>query len=235
MPLKILAVSDQIDPRIHSASLRVREPDVSLVLGCGDIPARYLEFLADALDRPVYFVYGNHLEEVTRRGFAGKRYEPMGCEDIGGRVVTDSSTGLIIAGVPGSPKYSKDDAQQYTETEIRWMLLKMAPRLLLNRLRHGRALDVLVTHSPPRHLNDREDIPHRGFETLRTFLKLAKPRYQFHGHIHVYDRTQPTETTFHETRIVNVYPFRFVDVDISVIGGERERSPAPAGAANADV
>ncbi|MEA2514254.1 MAG: hypothetical protein QOJ59_3741, partial [Thermomicrobiales bacterium] len=26
-------------------------PDVQIVFGCGDIPARYLEFLADALDR----------------------------------------------------------------------------------------------------------------------------------------------------------------------------------------
>lgn len=212
--MKILAVSDQIDPRIHSASLRVREPDVGIVFGCGDIPARYLEFLADALDRPVYFVYGNHLEEVTRRGIAGKRYEPMGCEDVGGRVVTDPASGLIIAGVPGSPKYSDDNAQQYSETEIRFMLLKMAPRLLWNRLRHGRALDILITHSPPRDVGDRDDVPHRGFKTLRTFLRLAKPRYQFHGHIHVYDRTEPTEREFAQTKVVNVYPFKILEIDV---------------------
>ena len=216
--MKILAVSDQIDPRIHSASLRVREPDVQIVFGCGDIPARYLEFLADALDRPVYFVYGNHLEEVTRRGIQGKRYEPMGCEDIGGRVVMDPTSGLIIAGVPGSPKYSDDNAQQYSETEIRVMLLRMAPKLLWNRLRHGRALDVLITHSPPRDVNDREDVPHRGFKALRTFLRLAKPAYQLHGHIHIYDRTQPTEVEFEETRVVNVYPFKVMDIDLPSTG-----------------
>ena len=227
MPTKILAVSDQIDPRIHSASLRVREPDIGIVFGCGDIPARYLEFLADALDRPVYFVYGNHLEEVTRRGLQGKRYEPMGCEDIGGRVVKDPATGLIIAGIPGSPKYSDDNAQQYSETEIRLMLLRMAPRLLWNRLRHGRALDVLVTHSPPRDVGDRDDVPHRGFKTLRTFLRLAKPRYQFHGHIHIYDRTQPTECEFAETTVVNVYPFKIMEIDLPSADGGGDAGGRP--------
>jgi len=231
--LKILAVSDTIDPRIHSASLRVREPDIGIVFGCGDIPARYLEFLADALDRPVYFVYGNHLEEVTRRGLAGKRYEPMGCEDIGGRVVRDPASGLILAGVPGSPKYSDDNAQQYSETEIRLMLLKMAPRLLWNRLRHGRALDVLITHSPPRDVGDREDLPHRGFTSLRTFLRLAKPRYQLHGHIHVYDRTLPTKCEYAETTVVNVYPFKVMEIDLPPTkghSGDNGRAPVGAGA-----
>ena len=70
--IKLLAVSDQVDPRIHSASLRQRMPDIDLVLGCGDVPARYLEFLADALDRPVYFVLGNHHEEADPEGPVGQ-------------------------------------------------------------------------------------------------------------------------------------------------------------------
>jgi hypothetical protein len=214
MPLKILAVSDQVDPRIHSASLRARMPDIALVFGCGDVPARYLEFLADALDRPVYFVYGNHLEEVTRRGLMGKRFEPMGCIDIGGRVVRDPESGLLIAGIPGSPRYSRDDAQQYSENEVRWMLLRMAPRLLWNKLRYGRALDILVSHAPPRHINDREDVPHRGFRALRTFLRLVHPRYHLHGHIHLYNRNEDPETVFEGTRVVNVYPYRVLEIEL---------------------
>lgn len=226
MRVKVLAVSDQVDPRIHSASLRSRMPDIKICFGCGDIPARYLEFLADAFDRPVYFVYGNHLEEVTRRGLQGKRYEPMGCIDIGGRVICDPESGLFIAGVPGSPKYSRDDAQQYSENEIRFMLLRMAPRLIWNRLRHGRALDVLVTHAPPRHVNDREDVPHRGFRTLRTFLALVKPAFHLHGHIHLYDRTEASETQFEETRVVNVYPFRVLELEVGERGIERSERPS---------
>ena len=221
MRLQVLAVSDQVDPRIHSASVRSRMPDIKIVFGCGDLPARYLEFLADAFDRPVYFVYGNHLEEVTRRGLQGKRYEPMGCMDIGGRVVRDPESGLIIAGVPGSPKYSRDDAQQYTENEIRFMLIRMAPRLIWNKLRYGRALDLLITHTPPRHVNDREDVPHRGFRTLRAFLALAKPAFHLHGHIHLYDRSIDPESQFEETRVINVYPFRVLELEVGEHGIER--------------
>jgi len=210
----VLAVSDQVDPRIHTATLRQRMPDVDVVVGCGDVPARYLEFLADALDRPVYFVLGNHHEELIRKGLQGKRYEPMGCIDLGGKVRVDRNTGLIFAGFPGSPRYSRETDQQYSNREVWSMILRMTPRLLFNRLTRGRALDVLVTHTPPRHINDREDVTHQGFPALRTFLKWFKPAVHLHGHIHVYDRNESVETPFEETMVINVYPYRTIRLDV---------------------
>jgi hypothetical protein len=212
MPIKALAVSDQIDPRIHSSTLRERMPDVSIVLGCGDLPARYLEFLADALNKPVYFVLGNHLIELTRKGELGRPYQPMGAVDIGGRVVRDEFSGMILAGIPGSPRYTDGEEQQYTEFQINWMLFKMTPRLLWNRIRHGRAIDLLITHAPPRYVNDRPDPPHRGFKALRRFLHYVHPAYHLHGHIHLYDRNEPNEVDFEQSRIVNVYPYRVLEL-----------------------
>jgi uncharacterized protein len=213
--IQILAVSDQVDPRIHSASLRTRMPDVNLVLGCGDLPARYLEFLADALDQPVYFVLGNHHEELTRKGMSGARYDPMGCIDIGGKVRCDPATGLIIAGFPGSPKYSRETEQQYSDREIFMMMVRMAPRLIINRLRSGRWLDVLISHAPPRHINDREDVPHRGFRSLRAFLRWFKPAVHLHGHIHIYDRNEAVEKPYAHSTIINVYPYRRLRLNMS--------------------
>ena len=213
--VNILAVSDQVDPRIHSSSLRARMPDVDIVFGCGDVPARYLEFLADALDRPVYFVLGNHHEELTRKGVSGTRYEPMGCIDIGGRVRRDPITGLILAGFPGSPKYSRETEQQYSDREVFWMMLRMTPKLAWNRLRHGRWLDVLISHAPPRHINDREDVPHRGFRSLRAFLRWFKPAIHLHGHIHIYDRNEVVETAYATSTVINVYPYRRVRLEAS--------------------
>lgn len=215
MPVRVLAVSDQIDPRIHSVTLRDRMRDVELVFGCGDVPARYLEFLADALDKPVYYVMGNHCEEITRQGSRGVVQQPMGCIDLGGKVVRDPSTGLILAGIAGSPRYSDETGHQYTEAQVRWMICKMAPRLLWNRLRHGRSLDVLITHSPPRDINDREDLPHRGFIAMRTFLRRFKPRFQLHGHVHIYDRSEQTQTDFMETSVINVYPYKVLDLEFA--------------------
>lgn len=211
--LRILAVSDEVDSRIYSASVHHRMGDVDLVLGCGDVPASYLEFLADALRRPVYYVLGNHAEELTRAGERGQTRHPLGCIDLGGRIVRDPQSGLIMAGLPGSVRYSEFDPEQYTEWQMHMKVLRMAPRLLWNRFRHGRALDILVTHSPPRHINDREDVAHRGFVAIRRFLKWFTPEYQVHGHIHLYDRTKPNTVRYLHTDVINIYPYQRLELD----------------------
>jgi len=226
MTINVLAVSDQIDQRIYSPTLRQRMPDVDLVISCGDLPARYLEFLADALDKPVYYVLGNHAEELTRGGDKGRRHYPLGCIDLGGKVVRDAHTGLIFAGIPGSPKYNDYEPVQYTEFQVGWMMLRMAPRLILNKIRYGRALDVLVTHAPPRDINDRPDVAHRGFKALRTFLGRYRPRFHLHGHIHLYDRTEPHTVDFAETHIINVYPYLVLDLEFpDLTAAMAERMP----------
>ncbi len=212
MLIHALAVSDEIDERIHSATLRQRMPHVSVVFSCGDLPARYLEFLVDALDKPLYYVLGNHAEELTR-GAWGKRYLPLGCIDLGGKVLRDPSSGLILAGLPGSPRYSEDEPEQYTEAQMLWIIARMAPRLWWNRIRTGRALDVLITHAPPRDVNDAPDPAHRGFKAIRRFLTWFKPAYHLHGHVHIYDRSQPFVATFAQTQVINVYPYQVIDIE----------------------
>jgi hypothetical protein len=224
MALQILAVSDVVDQRIYSTSLSQRMPDIDIVIGCGDVPATYLEFLTDSLRRPVYYVLGNHAEELTRSGERGHPRLPEGCIDLGGKVVTDPVHGLIMAGLPGSPRYSEQEPIQFTERQMLWMIARMAPRLIWNKFRHGRALDLLVTHSPPRGFNDRSDTAHQGFTSMLRFLSWFQPKYQVHGHIHIYDRSQPTTVDFLETEIINVYPYLQVDLHFDHVSSP-ERSP----------
>ncbi|HEV2128213.1 MAG TPA: metallophosphoesterase [Thermomicrobiales bacterium] len=212
MKLRILAVSDDVDQRIYNSSVRDRMGDVDMVIGCGDLPASYLEFLSDALLRPVYYVLGNHAEELTRAGERGTPKHPEGCIDLGGKVVRDPGSGLILAGLPGSVRYSQSDPVQYTEWEMRWMILKMAPLLFYNRMRYGRAVDILVTHSPPRHVGDREDPAHQGFIAMRRFLRRFRPAYQLHGHVHLYDRSKPNVVRFMDTDVINVFPYQRLEL-----------------------
>jgi hypothetical protein len=51
---RALIVSDEVDERLWTDA--VRAYSVDLVLGAGDLPYEYLEFLANALDRPCVFV-----------------------------------------------------------------------------------------------------------------------------------------------------------------------------------
>jgi Icc-related predicted phosphoesterase len=208
MNVEVLAVSDEVDQRIYTPSIRERMGDVDMIIGCGDLPASYLEFLVDAVNRPVYYVLGNHAEELTRHGERGEPRHPQGCIDLGGKVVRDPATGLIMAGLPGSPRYAEHEPVQYTEFQMNWMMLKMTPRLFWNRFRYGRYLDLLVTHAPPRDVNDREDRAHRGFNAMRKFLRRFRPTYQLHGHVHLYDRSQPFRADFLDTEVINVFPYQ---------------------------
>lgn len=218
MAIPILAVTDEVDPRIHSETLRERMGHVAFAVSCGDLPASYLEFIADALNRPLYYVPGNH----TRRCSDKDACVPAGAIDLSGKVIQDPGTGLILAGFPGCLRYEENQPAQYSEWEIGLMAARMAPRLQLNRLRHGRALDLLVTHAPPRGVNDRPDPAHRGFETLRGFLERWRPPYHLHGHVHLYDRSEPFHQHFGETDVINVFPYRLLDLDLA------EAEPASA-------
>jgi hypothetical protein len=113
-----------------------------------------------------------------------------------------------------------------------WMILKMAPKLIWNQLRHGRSLDLLVTHSPPRHVNDREDIAHRGFRIMRRFLRWFRPAYQLHGHVHHYDRSQPNTVRYIDTDVINVFPYQRLELAFDALC---DAGPAPSDAPAADL
>ena len=122
--------------------------------------------------------------------------------------------GLLIAGLGGSTRYN-DGEHQFTESQMRRRIFRLIPRLLINRLIFGRFLDIFVTHAPPRYIHDGEDLPHHGFECFRWFLKLFKPRYHLHGHIHLYDLNAPRVTDFEATRVINVFGYYVLNTENS--------------------
>ena len=83
---------------------------------------------------------------------------------------------------------------------------KLLPRLLWNKVRYGRALDVLVTHSPPFGIHDGSDVAHTGFKILNTFIEQFKPKYLIHGHIHRSRFGKPQVTQVGETAVINIAP-----------------------------
>ncbi|TMC41906.1 MAG: hypothetical protein E6J23_12565 [Chloroflexi bacterium] len=198
--MRILAVSDVEDEAV-AASLPARAGSVDLVLGCGDLTYEYLDFVATAVAAPLRAVHGNHdvppeaLDDPEVRAW----WDGI---DLHGRVV--SIDGLLVGGLQGSPQYNKGPFQ-YTEFDMWLAILRMVPGLLLNRVRRGRFIDVLVTHAPPRGIHDRPDPAHLGFVAFRTFLRWFHPRFHLHGHTHVYDARTITQTRFGATTVVNVY------------------------------
>jgi Icc-related predicted phosphoesterase len=216
--LKILALSDEVVDLLYSPRLKDKFGDVDLVLGCGDVPFYYLEFVVTTLGVPLYYVHGNHDKpnQFMSDGRILNRAE--GCEVLEGRAVAfaphrPSPATLLIAGLGGCLRYNATPYHQYTQGEMTARALALAPALALNRLRHGRALDILITHAPPRGIHDAADPAHTGFDAFLPFMERARPRYLLHGHSHVYRATEVTETRYHATTVLNVYPYRLLEFD----------------------
>ncbi len=203
--MRVLAISDQINDVLHSAAITQYARGVELILACGDLPAHYLEFVVSMLNVPLFYVMGNH------GGDGGEKIFPDGGENIDGHVV--EYRGLLIAGLEGSPRYNNRPNFQYTENEMRAKIAALTPALMVNRARHGRYLDILITHAPPFHIHDGEDLPHRGFKSFVWFIDNYKPRYLIHGHKHVYDLREERITQRGATTIINAYGHKILEIE----------------------
>lgn len=209
--MRILAVSDRVMDKLYNSRARTTLSNIDLIISCGDLPFYYLDFLTSALDAPMTFVRGNH-DEGVQYGEGQKVWkEVRGGIDIHGKIVVRK--GLILAGLQGSMRYKAHAEYMYSETEMRRVVATLVPRLLWNRRRFGRALDILVTHSPPFGIHDRSDLPHTGFKVFLSFFRLFKPRYHLHGHIHVYRQDEVTRTHYEETEVINVYPYKVLEIN----------------------
>lgn len=220
--MKILAVSDVEVDTIYSPLITQRFNDVDLVIGCGDLPYYYLEYMISMLNKTLYYVKGNHAPRFKEEGVGGERTYPWGGIDLHRRVIRDSS-GLLLAGIEGSLRYNPG-RYQYTQAEMWGMILAMTPRLMLNKLLFGRYLDIFVTHAPPWRIHDKEDLPHRGIKAFRWFDEVFKPSLHLHGHIHIYQQYDVTESQYGATRIINAYAFKQITFDIPK--GRRKQNSA---------
>ena len=201
---RILSLSDVVVPFIYSPNIRTRFNGVDFVIGCGDLPYSYQEYVISLLDVQLFFVRGNHDKEVEYT-LAGQRQYPQGGIDLHRRTI--KFKGLLFAGVEGSLRYRRGP-YQYTQAEMWNNVFALMPGLYRNKLTEGRYLDIFVTHAPPRGIHDKEDLTHRGINAFRWFIKVFKPAYHFHGHIHIYRPDAVLETRFEETCVINTFGHR---------------------------
>ena len=216
--MKILCISDQIDPLVYTNSIKQRFADVDMILSAGDLPMDYLDFIVSSLNKPAFFVFGNHnLREYSH--FRGRRdtfsteekmHHFSGAAHIGSKIKYEDGT--IIAGLGGCMRYNKEQ-NQYTEFQMRLEILKLVPALIFNRIFRGRYLDILLTHASPRGIHDKEDKCHLGFNSFLWFMRVFKPKYLIHGHIHLYDLSEVRTTNYGETVVINAYSHYLLNTD----------------------
>ncbi len=212
--MKVLFVSDKVIEHIYSPTIAQRYKDVGLVVGCGDLPYYYLEFIQSALNASLIYVHGNHDPEQEYLSDGSSVTGPMGGINL--HCKTYKEKNLLLAGLEGSIRY-REGRFQYSQREM-WFntIIHLVPRLLTNKMLYGRYLDVLVAHSPPFGIHNGQDHIHLGFKAFLWVMKVFKPRYLAHGHRHVYNPSEVTETQFFETKVINIYPYKVLDIKVPV-------------------
>lgn len=189
-PIRILVVSDEPDESLHSSVTRQRIGAVDLIIGAGDLEPDYLSFVADAFHAPLRYIRGNHdvgaAWSHTRRTLLP---EPM----RDGKVVEEG--GLPLVGFSGSPIYS-DRGMQVSG-------LGMWARVIGSWSAAQRARPVIVvTHAPPRDVNDDEDRAHRGFTAFRWLADRLGPPLWLHGHTALVRRGIDDRSCLHNGTLV---------------------------------
>ncbi len=214
--IRILAVADEVHPSLYGSRLRELRPD--LIVGCGDLPFEYLEHLRTEAEVPLLYVHGNHDPSPRRPSISA--YLPseyhgvpapavVGCVNIEDR--WHDEAGLRVAGLGGSVRYNRG-ANQYTQAEMRGRVRRLIRRTRIRRWRDGRSVDVVIAHSPPLDCGDESDGPHRGFSAFHRLIKELEPKLMLHGHIHPHGKPR-SDRTIGRTRIVNVIPYRLVEIE----------------------
>jgi hypothetical protein len=174
-PIRLLAVSDAVDPALEHVVNRDALGHVDAIIGCGDLEPDYLGFLADAFGVPVLYVRGNH----DRGGPWAGTPKPAPASLVSGRLITLRGLTVVPLEWPG---LGHDQAPR---DELRaWLDVMRAEARLLGRRLQGRGGPLLiVSHAPPRGVGDTASDPyHVGYEGYRWFLDRHDPPLWLHGH-----------------------------------------------------
>lgn len=199
--MKVLTVSDTVEKVLYDNFQAEHFPDIELILACGDLPKEYLSFLITMFNVPLFYVKGNH--DMRPDG-----YRPGGCTDVNEKLVVYK--GIRILGFQGSHWYN-GGAYQYTERQMRRKFQKMRLKLWWRK-----GADIIITHAPPRHIHDKNDPCHRGFQCFRDLIEIYRPRYFIHGHMHfnyTYEARRMTE--INDTKVVNSYGHYIFEIENS--------------------
>jgi Icc-related predicted phosphoesterase len=61
-------------------------------------------------------------------------------------------------------------------------------------------VDIFIAHNSPRHIHDRDDDVHFGFEAFVDYIQRVQPKLFLHGHQHINQETQ-----IGKTKVIGIY------------------------------
>ena len=178
MKLLVLADDDSVRHNIQTERADV-------LVSCGDIYESIILQVAQSIQCPrILAVKGNH--------DSGELFPPP-IVDL--HLITHTVGGVRFGGFNGSWRYKSRGHFLYEQEEVEHLMASFPP------------VDVFVAHNSPRHVHDRDDDVHFGFEAFVGYIERARPRWFIHGHQHV-----DQETVIGQTRVIGVYGQRWLTI-----------------------
>ena len=171
--MMLLVISDEDSFLKHLTRERA-----DAVISCGDIADHVILQTAQVAQcSRIFAIKGNH---------DGGGPFPTPIVDL--HLRTESYGGLVFGGFRGSWRYKPKGHFLYDADEVESLLAAFPP------------VDVFVAHNSPRHVHDKDDGVHLGFEAFVRYIHRVQPRLFFHGHQHISQETQ-----IGKTRVIGVY------------------------------
>jgi Icc-related predicted phosphoesterase len=190
-PIRLLAVSDVLDPTLADARNRAAVMPIDLIVGCGDLDCDDLSFIADGFDAPMDYVMGNHDSD--------DRWKQCGatCPEAIRSTAIRHSAGLSIAGLnwPGTRGKGGNRSERAAWSQ--------SMKLVTRRIGHFEPM-IILSHVPPFGVGDvPTDAYHRGFKGYRWLMERIEPTLWLHGHTPLAASTE-WDLQSGRTRVVNV-------------------------------
>jgi len=169
-PIRLLVISDTVEPTLVDRRNREVIGAVDFIVGCGDLDCKDLAFIADGFDAPLAYVHGNHDSPEEWAGYSNFCPEPMVSTAV------QHVAGLSVAGLTWPGRRGKGATRS---ERLAW---NQALRLATRRLGRTEPL-IVVSHVPPFGAGDVPDgYYHRGFRGYRWLMDHLSPPLWLHGH-----------------------------------------------------
>ncbi len=189
--IRILAVSDVLEPTLTDGRNRNGMGPIDLIVGCGDLDFDDLAYVADSFDAPMVYIRGNHDSGNDWRHASGYCPVPMPSNSVTRR------NGLSIGGLSWPGTHGQESVR--SESGAWRQALALAGR----RIGRGDPL-IIISHVPPAGAGDvPTDAYHRGFKGYAWLLRHLAPRLWLHGHTPLAS-TRDWHVTAGATEVVNV-------------------------------
>jgi hypothetical protein len=214
-PIRLLAVSDEIDPSLWGHLDREALGPLDLLVSSGDLPPDYLSYLEGSLRVPFVFVTGNH-DLDTAWAHEADRLLPW--RKSGARLTESAGVSIALLDWPGTDKIRTRSQD--------WITWRQVLGLWLAVLLGARRPDIVVSHVAPDQVLDLRDLYHRSFPAYRWLARRVRPALWLHGH------TTPASvpervTHLGPTTSVNVTGAYLIEVQPAVTRGDEPATAPP--------